>query len=228
MISSAFRFGVSLDWENPLRSIAATVDSDVLRALAGAQEPVTGGQLAHLAGRSYAQVYAVAGRLVDDGIVRCIRYGRTKTYRLNRDHVLSPIIDRMLAAPARIENEIRKTGLAWQPGAVTIALAGSAARRQVASGGAVDILVVRPDGVSELDPTWRTQVGDLTLRVGEMSGNPVKLVEASRTGMRAAILDDRKGGGPLAQGVRTLAGEDPRRIATGRGDREREDVGRMI
>ena len=80
-----------------MRSIAATVDADVLKALAGAQERVTGSQLAHLASRSYAQVYAVVGRLVDDGMVRCVRYGRTKTYRLNRDHVLSPIIDRMLA-----------------------------------------------------------------------------------------------------------------------------------
>ena len=118
-----------MDWENPLRSIAATVDADVLKALAGAQEPVTGNQLAHLAGRSYAQVYAVVGRLVDDGMVRCVRYGRTKTYRLNQDHVLSPVIDRMLAAPARIESEIRQAALAWQPAAATIAFAGPAARQ---------------------------------------------------------------------------------------------------
>ena len=58
-----------MDWENPLRSIAATVDADVLKVLAGAHEPVTGNQLARLAGRSYAQVYAVVGRMVDEGLV---------------------------------------------------------------------------------------------------------------------------------------------------------------
>ena len=210
-----------MDWENPLRSIAATVDADVLKALAGAQEPVTGNQLAHLAGRSYAQVYAVAGRLVDDGMVRCVRYGRTKTYRLNRDHVLSPIIDRMLAAPARIESEIRQAGLAWQPAAATIAFAGPAARRLVAPGGAVDILIVRADAVHERDPVWRTQVAELTRRVEEMSGNPVQLIETNRMGLRTAIHDDQPGSGSLAQGVRTLVGEDPRRVIASAGDRER-------
>ena len=210
-----------MDWENPLRSIAGTVDADVLKALAGTQDPVTGNQLAHLAGRSYAQVYAVAGRLVDDGMVRCVRYGRTKTYRLNQDHVLSPVIDRMLAAPARIENEIRQAALAWKPPAATIAFAGPAARRKVAPGGAVDILIVRPDAVNERDPTWRTQVAELTRRVEEMSGNSVQLIETNRMGLRSAIQEDQPGSGALAQGVRTIVGEDPRRVITSAGDRER-------
>lgn len=208
-----------MDWENPLRSIAATVDADVLKVLAGAQEPVTGNQLAKLAGRSYAQVYAVAGRLVDDGMVRCVRYGRTKTYRLNRDHVMSDVIDRMLAVPARIENEVRQAALTWKPPAETIAFAGPAARRQVTPGGAIDILVVRPDGVGERDVAWRTQVADLAHRVEEMSGNLVQLIETDRAGIRAAVDDARPGGDALSQGVRTIVGVDPRRGIAAAGDR---------
>jgi hypothetical protein len=221
MILSEYRFGANVDWENPLRSIAATVDADVLKALAGTHEPVTGNQLAHLAGRSYAQVYAVCGRLVDDGMVRRVRYGRTNTYRLNRDHVLSPIIDRMLAAPARVESEIRQAGLAWMPAAEAIALAGPAARRAVAPGAAVDIVVVRGDRADPGDPAWRTQVGELVRRVEEMSGNPVQLIETSGMGLRAAIRDNQPGSGSLRQGVRTIVGVDLRRIMASTGDRER-------
>ena len=73
-----------MDWQNPLRSIAPTVDADVLQVLARTHEPVTGNKLAQLAGRSYAQVHAVVGRLVDHGIVDVRQVGRTYAYNLNR------------------------------------------------------------------------------------------------------------------------------------------------
>ena len=124
-----------MDWENPLRSIAATVDADVLKVLAGAHEPVTGNQLAHLAGRSYAQVYAVVRRMVDEGLVLTARYGRTNTFRLNRDHALVQGILAVLAGPARLELEIKQLVQGWSLQPELVAMSGSAARRRTAANG---------------------------------------------------------------------------------------------
>ena len=92
----------------------------------------------------------------------------------------------------------------------------------MAPGGAVDILIVRADAVNERDPAWRTQVAELTRRVEEMSGNPVQLIETNRVGLRTAIHADQPSGESLAQGVRTIIGEDPRRVIASAGDRERQ------
>jgi predicted nucleotidyltransferase len=196
-----------MDWENPLRSIAATVDADVLKVLAGAHEAVTGNQLARLAGRSYAQVYAVVGRMVDEGLVTCDRYGRTKVYRLNRDHDLGHGIVRILAAPGRIESEIRQLTVAWDPPAESVALIGSAARRRTPPDGDVDLLVVRPLTVSRNEPRWRTQVLDLTRRIEALSGNPVQLTEVDRVDLRQAAGSEDALGKLLRIGVRTLGGQ---------------------
>lgn len=206
-----------MDWENPLRSLSATVDADVLKALSTADDAVTGSELARLAGRSYAQVYAVVGRMVDDGLVRMARYGRTKTYRLNRDHVLAHAVLRVLAAPVRVEGEIRRLGLAWNPQPVSIAFVGPTARRQTAPDEAIDLLIVRPEAVSERDAGWSAQVDDLSLAARALSGNQVHVIEVSESRLRAGTSVGRLANGQLARESRTIVGEDLRHFVAIRG-----------
>lgn len=195
-----------MDWDNPLRSIAATVDADVLKVLAGAQDAVTGNELAGLAGRSYAQVYAVVGRMVADGLVGCVRYGRTKMYRINNDHVLIHGIRRILATPARIESEIRQAALGWDPPAESLALVGAAAHRRVSADGQVDLLVVRSDTVDERDLGWRRQLDELARLVEAMSGNPVRLSESTRSDLRAGSDGAHIGVGKHRRDARIIVG----------------------
>jgi hypothetical protein len=197
-----------MDWENPLRSIAATVDADVLKVLAGAHDAVTGNELARLAGRSYAQVYAVVGRMVGEGLVLCVRYGRTKTYRLNNDHVLAHGIRRILATPARIEAEIRQAVLGWDPAAETVALVGGAAHRRVSGDGEVDLLVIRSDSVGDRDIGWRRQIDDLVRMVEATSGNPVRITEMTRAELRTATGEARSAIGVERSEARIIVGID--------------------
>jgi len=195
-----------MDWENPLRSIAATVDADVLMVLAGAQDAVTGNELARLAGRSYAQVYAVVGRMVAEGLVVCVRYGRTKTYRINNDHVLAHGIRRILATPARIESEIRQAALAWDPAAETVALLGPAAHRRVPANGEVDLLVVRSDSVNDRDLTWRRQLDDLARAVEALSGSSVRLMDTTPSELRTGTDRAPHGAGDHRREARIIVG----------------------
>ena len=205
-----------MDWENPLRSIAATVDADVLKVLAGADDAVTGNELARLAGRSYAQVYTVVGRMVGEGLVVCVQYGRTKTYRINNDHVLAHGIRRILATPARIESEIRQAGMAWDPPAETIALLGPAAHRRVSADGEVDLLVIRSDSVNDRDLTWRRQLDELARMVEAKSGNVVRFTETSRSDLQSATGRTRDGVGAHHTEARAIVGAMPDRPAVRR------------
>ena len=193
-----------MDWENPLRSIAATVDADVLKVLAGAHEPVTGNELAHLAGRSYAQVYAVVGRMVDEGLVLAARYGRTNTFRLNRDHVLAHGVLGVLAAPARLENEIRQSVQDWNLLPELVALSGSAARRRTGADGEVNLLVVLSDQTNRRDPAWRSQIDALARRIEHLCGNRVQIREMDRAEHQDAISSGGTAGGMRSSDTRTI------------------------
>lgn len=199
-----------MDWENPLRSIATTVDADVLKVLARTHEAVTGNQLARLAGRSYAQVSAVVGRLVEEGIVSVQQHGRTYSYRLNRDHVLVPGLLDILSAPSRFEDQIEESVEAWDSPPDIVALFGSVARREATPSSDVDLLVVRQDGVDSDDLVWRTQLGDLERTVEERSGNRVQLVEIGQTELAEAVDTDQPLIESLRLDARTLFGEDVR------------------
>ncbi|GAB3603573.1 hypothetical protein GCM10027586_06670 [Kineococcus gypseus] len=58
-----------MDPSNPLRTIAPTVDADVLQVLARTHRPLSGATVANLGGRSYARTRACLHRLVEHGLV---------------------------------------------------------------------------------------------------------------------------------------------------------------
>ena len=193
-----------MDWENPLRSIAATVDADVLKVLAGAHEPVTGNQLAHLAGRSYAQVYAVVRRMVDEGLVLSARYGRTNTFRLNRDHVLVQGILAVLAGPARLELEIKQLVQGWSLQPELVAMSGSAARRRTAANEDIDLVVVRSDQTNPDNPAWRSQIDALARRIEHICGNRVQIQEMDGSEHQVAISGGGTTGSARSSESRTV------------------------
>jgi len=193
-----------MDWENPLRSIAATVDADVLKVLAGAHEPVTGNQLAHLSGRSYAQVYAVVRRMVDEGIVLTARYGRTNTFRLNRDHVLVQGILAVLAGPARLELEIKQLVQGWSLQPELVAMSGSAARRRTAANDDIDLIVVRSDQTNPDNPAWRSQIDALDRRIEHICGNRVQIRVMDRSEHQDAISGSGTAGSARSSESRTI------------------------
>ena len=150
-----------MDWANPLRTVAPTVDADVLQVLARTHEPVTGNQLAGLANRSYAQVHAVVGRLVSHGLVSMRQHGRTYTYVLNREHAMSGAIQDLLDAPRAVDAVIETAAATWRISPVSIAMFGSAARRDASASSDVDLLVVRMATVADDDPRSEEHTSEL-------------------------------------------------------------------
>lgn len=203
-----------MDWDNPLRSIAPTVDTDVLQVLGRTHASVTGNQLAKLAGRSYAQVHAVLGRLVSEGIVQMDQHGRTFSYLLNRDHIVADGLLRILDAASLVEEEITRAAATWSPSARTVALFGSAARRGASADSDIDVLVIRLDEVRDDDPPWTEQVGELARRLEQITGNRVQLVELSESELEEAVRSAQPLVHSLRHGAQTLFGDDLRTLIT--------------
>ncbi len=199
-----------MDWENPLRSITPTVDADVLKVLAGTHTSVTGNQLARLAGRSYAQVSSVVRRQTEEGIVQVEQHGRTFSYRFNRDHALAAGLLDVFSAPSRIEHEVGDLVGAWDVPPDTVAIFGSAARREATRESDVDLLVIRLDDVDPHDDVWRAQLAGLVDFVEGRSGNRVQLLEISQSELAEAVESGQPLIGSLRSDARTLAGEDLR------------------
>ncbi len=166
-----------MDVANPLRSIAPTVDADVLAVLARTHAPLTGGRVHQLAGRSYAQVREVLHRLVAHGLVDAVRHGNTVSYSLNREHVLVGAIEAVASAGDEFERRLRTTLGTWAPAPVAAVLFGSFARRDGSPDSDVDLLIIRPDGLDDDDPAWAEQRYDSAQQVERWTGNTAQIVE---------------------------------------------------
>jgi len=199
-----------MDWNNPLRSIARTVDPDVLKVLAGAHLPLTGRRVSVLAGRSYAQVHAVLARLAADGLVTVERHGQANSFLLNRDHLVVPGLLAVLGAGNRLTDVIGAEAASWVLPAVTICLFGSASRGEALPSSDVDLLVVRPDTVDQDNRHWRDAVAALAQRVELVTGNRTQVVELSESEIQMAAAQGQPLTDSLRAGARTVFGLDVR------------------
>ena len=197
-----------MDWQNPLRTIAPTVDADVLRTLARTQSALTGRQVSKLAERSYAQVAAVLTRLTEAGLVASAQHGRTYSYHLNHDHVLAEAVISITRAADTTEQLVRDAITDWTVAAVSVSLFGSVARREASEQSDIDLLIVHPDDVSDRPSEWHDQVDDLIHMVESLCGNMVHVVELSESEVREAVATAQ----PLVESrradARTLFGTD--------------------
>jgi predicted nucleotidyltransferase len=114
-------------------------------------------------------------------------HGNTTSYQLNRDHVLASLVEAAAGAASEVESRITRSAQAWAVPAVAVVMFGSFARRDGHDASDVDLLLVRPDEISEDDESWTAQRHDLTDMVRRWSGNNAQIVEMSATELTHAI-----------------------------------------
>lgn len=187
-----------MDLSNPLRSVAPTVEADVLAVLAHTHAPLTGLRIQELAGRSYARVRLVLRRLVEHGLVLVERHGNTNSYVLNRDHILAGPVEAMVDASSTLESEIRSVVDHNHLRPAAVVLFGSFARRSGDADSDIDILLVRPDDIDGDAPSWVAQRGLLADTVERRSGNRAQIVELSTTELDEAVAHNE----PLIDSLR--------------------------
>lgn len=188
-----------MDASNPLRTIAPTVDADVLRALALTHRPLSGAVVARVAGRSYARTRSCLHRLVEHGLVSAEDAGSAVHYRLNRAHVLAGPVLAALNAPGAVEEWLVEQVRRWSPPPAAVVLFGSWARGEAGPASDLDLLILREDTVDADDGPWGEQAHHLGEGLEALTGNPVQFLQVSRAELAEAVGE----GQPLIASLRT-------------------------
>jgi predicted nucleotidyltransferase len=171
---------VIMNVARPYTAICPTLDSEVLAVLAGTTRPLTGREVARLAGRtSHRGVAEVLSRLVEHGLVERQEAGRALLFTLNREHLAAPAVEILAGMRAELLRRIRELVGTWEIAATHVSIFGSTARRDGGTQSDIDVFVVRPDAVSEDDPQWRQQLDDLAESIERWTGNKASIAEAA-------------------------------------------------
>lgn len=168
-----------MDLSNPASAVVPTADADVLKVLASTDRPLTGRAIQRLAHRSQRGVQLILDRMTANGLVDMVEAGPAKLYTLNRDHVAAEVALILADLRGRLFRRIRRQLTRWEVPPLAAAVFGSAARGDGGTDSDIDILVVRPAGVSEEDPAWSGNVDELSREVHRWSGNRASILQVS-------------------------------------------------
>jgi predicted nucleotidyltransferase len=177
-----------MDLSLPYTVICPTLEGPVLDVLAHTTHPLTGREIARLASRgSERGVRLVLHRLVAQGLVIAREAGSASLFVLNREHVAAGIVEGLLRLRAELIERIRREVEGWSSQPVHASVFGSAARADGHAESDIDLLIVRPEDLTEDDPRWREQLHRLAEQVERWSGNHASLHEITPKGLKAAL-----------------------------------------
>lgn len=197
----------------PHSAVSPTLEGDVLIVLAGTTRPLTGREVARLAGRGTPPAVAAAlTRLVHQGLVHREEIGGAFLHTLNRDHLAASAVLALAGLRTEFVERLRAALAEWEIEPVSAALFGSAARGDGDVDSDIDVFVVRPAQVDEEDQRWRTRLAQLADEVHVWTGNHASLIEVAERDL-PGLLDARP---PVLESLRTeaipLAGTPPARL----------------
>ncbi len=188
-----------MDLSRPYTALCPALGGDVLAALAGTRRPLTGREVARLAGRrSHVGVRDVLARLVEQGLVDRQEAGPALLYTLNRDHLAAPAVAVLAGMRSDLVRRLRTAIETWDIPPVHASMFGSAARGDGDSQSDVDIFIIRSTHVDDDDDAWRMQLDTLAARVLRWTGNDARIAEVGE----AEIPRLREAELPIVQNLR--------------------------
>jgi predicted nucleotidyltransferase len=173
----------------------------VLRRLSVLAEGTTGRKVHELAGvTSLRTTQMILERLTNIGLVDMRPVGSANVYSLNREHALWEPIQKVLALPAIVEEQIAEIlSVAFGKGLVGAALYGSFARGEADADSDVDILIVHADG--DLARDFVDAIDATSEAIQVLTGNTAQLLPVSLSELRNLVLHDD----PLVRSLRADA-----------------------
>jgi predicted nucleotidyltransferase len=171
-----------MDLKAPISTVIPSLDGPVLLVLAAAEEGLSGRQIHKLAGSgSVAGVRLVLQRLAATGLVHVDDNGNSLLYRLNRRHLVAPIVAMLADLRETLRARLRDELDGWQFRPVHASVYGAVARGDGDLDSDVEILLIRPDHLEAGDPVWEEQIARLMQTAVDLTGNPAHVFELSRS-----------------------------------------------
>lgn len=164
-----------MDLRHPLRSLVPSLDWAVLEVLVATHSSLGASQIARLAARGTRAGHApILDRLVAHGIVDAEPGNQGFLYRLNRDHMLAPVIVTAAGVRAELLRRLSSAVEALDPRPIHASLFGSFARGDAGEDSDIDLLLVtaHPDGLD----AWDAQIERLAGDVHRWTGNRAQIL----------------------------------------------------
>ncbi|MEX2658141.1 MAG: nucleotidyltransferase domain-containing protein [Acidimicrobiales bacterium] len=183
-----------MDLSKPIRSVIPSGHGAVLAVLAGTERPLSGRRVGELAGDRLSQSRAneVLRELAAAGVVLSEEQPPARLYVLNREHVAADAILGLARMRQTLLDRMRARVGTWEPAPASAWLFGSFARGEGDVHSDIDVLVVRPDEVSQEDPTWDAQVDAFATAVQRWAGNHCSVVEYSEPELTDLVERDER------------------------------------
>lgn len=194
-----------------MQSVIPSAHGAVLGVLARTSEPITGRRIATLTRPRFSQsrVNRVLGELARDGIADVDVRPPASYYRLNREHVAARGILALASMWQTLLDRIQAALSDWPTQPVAAWLFGSAARAEADTASDLDIIIVRPDHLSDDDEPWQNRLDDLAAQVRRWSGNACELLVLTESELQAAVRRGDRLMDELRRDAIHLAGAQP-------------------
>ena len=189
----------------PATCVVPPLRSRVLTTLAQSEAGLTGRAIARRSDGSVAGVARILDNLVQGGVVGRTDVGSAAVYELNREHLAADAVlllgNLREALFRRIEVAVTK----MEPQPLSVLVFGSALGSGDASSD-IDVLMIRPPGVTEDEEEWSDAVADLESAISRWTGNPATIVEYGDLEFRRAVRANRPFVRSLRAGSLHIAG----------------------
>jgi hypothetical protein len=164
-----------MDLRHPLRSLIPSLDSAVLEVLAGAKTGLGVSQITRLAAKGTRPgLTAVLDRLVAHGVVLAEPANQGFLYRLNRDHLLAPVVVATAAVRGTLIARLTDAVDGFAPQPAHASLFGSFARGEADADSDIDLLLIA--GTGRDAALWDDSAAQLRDRVFRWTGNRCQLM----------------------------------------------------
>jgi predicted nucleotidyltransferase len=161
-----------VDVSHPIHVVVPTLDGDVLEVMAKTTRPLTGLEIAGLAGRgSPSGIRLALARLTEQGILHAEQRAQAVFYTANRAHLAWPAVESMVTLGSVLFNRVRDELQEWSAKPLHASIFGSMARGDGDHKSDIDILLIRPDETDEEQPNWAGQVDRLRAQVRSWTGS---------------------------------------------------------
>jgi hypothetical protein len=181
-----------MDFVHPVEAVIPGVQGRVLAVLVDTTAELSLRTLARLAGVSVAQASRVLPGLVDLGLVERREVPPSSQFRLVRSNVgARAVID--LARSRTSVLEAMGAGAAALPSPpASMIVFGSFARGAAGRESDVDVVVVRPDEISEDDEDWSASIESWRNEATATAGNTVQILDVSASEAKSRLRSDKQ------------------------------------
>lgn len=167
-----------MDYRRPVEALIPGVQGRVLGVLSRTNTELTMRTVAQLAGVSAQQASLVIGRLVNLGVVDRREVPPASLVRLAADNLAAQAVASVAHLRWAALERLRALAVDITPAPASLVVFGSFARGDADPDSDIDVLAVRPPGLSSVaDDDWVDSLGRWADTATRTVGNPVNLIE---------------------------------------------------